>query len=181
MMDRPSVHGARPAASDLVAAAVLGVGIALSLSALTLVAMAEDVGRLPMPVAVAAAAHVFGKQTLGMRGLLLVGLAAHVSYLTVVTAAAVAVVRGRLTARAALVTAAALWVVAGVTVLPYVGWAVFGSALGGGAVLQVIALHLLYGVFLWAGSWAAFGRTAGAGGTTFTVPADAIQPAGVSR
>lgn len=68
MMDRPSAYGVRPAASDLVAAAVLGVGIALSLSALTLVAMAEDVGRLPMPVAVAAAAHAFGKQTLGMRG-----------------------------------------------------------------------------------------------------------------
>lgn len=149
------------------------------MSALTLVAMAEHVGRLPMPVAVAAAAHAFDKQTLGMRGLFPVGLALHVGYLAAVTA--VAVVRGRLTARPALVTALVLWVVDGVTVLPYVGWGFFGSGLGGGAVLQVIALHLLYGVFLWAGSWAAFRGTAGAGSTTSAAPTDAVHLAGASR
>lgn len=96
-------------------------------------------------------------------------------------AVAVAVVRGRLTARAALVTAVVLWVVAGVTVLPYVGWGFFGRGLGGGAVLQVIALHLLDGVFLWAGSWAAFRRTAGAGSTMSAAAADAVRLAAVPR
>ncbi len=65
--------------------------------------MAEHVGRLPMPVAVAAAAHA-----LGMRGLIPVGLALRVGYLAAVTAVAVAVFRGRLTALAALVALPAL-------------------------------------------------------------------------
>ena len=97
------------------------------------------------------------------------------------TAVAVAVVRGRLTARAAFITAVVLRVVAGVTVLPYVGWGFFGRGLGGGAVLQVIALHLLDGVFLWAGSWAAFRRAAGAGSTMSAAAADAVRLAAVPR
>ena len=51
------------------------------------------------PLAVAFAARLFGKATLGM-ALLPVGLLLHVGYVTAATVAAAAVLRGRLSARA---------------------------------------------------------------------------------
>lgn len=153
MIDRPTFAPVRPAPPDLLAAAVLGVGISLSLSALMLVTTVEHVSKLPMPLAVAFAVHLFGKGTLGMRGLLPVGLLLHVGDVSTATVASVAVFGRRLGAVAAFGTALVLWFVAGVTVLPYVGWGLFGAGLGVGAALNVLVVHLLFGTFLWAGSW----------------------------
>ena len=150
MIDRPTFAPARPAAPDLLADAVLGVGISLSLSALMLVSTVEHVSKLPMPLAVAFAVHLVGKGTLGMRGLLPVGLLLHVGYVSAATVAAAAVFGRRLGAVAAFGTALVLWIV---TVLPYVGWGLFGAGLGLKAVLNVLAVHLVFGTFLWAGSW----------------------------
>ncbi len=153
MIGQPTSPPARPAVPDLIAAAVLGVGISLSLSALMLVSTVEHESKLPMPLAVAFGGHLVGRGTLGMRGLLPVGLLLHVGYVSTATVASAAVFRRRLGAVAAFGTALVLWIVAGVTVLPYVGWGLFGAGLGLGGALNVLAVHLLFGTFLWAGSW----------------------------
>ncbi len=153
MIGQLTSRPARPAAPDLIVAAILGVGISLSLSTLMLVSTLEHESKLPMPLAVAFAGHLFGKGTLGMKGLLPVGLLLHGGYVSTATVVAVAVFRRRLGAVAAFGTALVLWIVAGVTVLPYVGWGLFGTGLGPGAALNVLAVHLLFGTFLWAGSW----------------------------
>jgi hypothetical protein len=43
-----------------------------------------------------------------------------------------------------------------VSIVPYVGWGLFGFGLGVGAAVNLLATHLLYGAFLWAGLWVAF-------------------------
>ncbi|SDX59928.1 hypothetical protein SAMN05661080_00520 [Modestobacter sp. DSM 44400] len=168
MVDRPTARWRGPAVRDLVAAAVMGAGISLSLSALLVVATVEQVSRLPMPLAVAFAAHLFGKATLGMKLLLPVGLLLHVGYVSTATLVAVAALGRRrdavrlrvLTAfGTAFGTALALWVLAGLSVLPYVGWGPFALGLGAGAAVEVLAVHLLYGAFLWAGLWLVFRRS----------------------
>lgn len=63
----------RTVVPDLVAAALLGLGISLSLSALMLVSKLEHLDKLPMPLGVAFAAQLFGKATLGEQLLLPVG------------------------------------------------------------------------------------------------------------
>lgn len=158
-MSRPAVRPGRPAAADLAAAAVLGAGIALSLSALMLVAKLENVSGTPDPLAVAFAARLFGKATLGT-ALLPVGLLLHTGYVTTATVAAAAVLRRPLHPAAAFAVATGLWVVAGVIIVPYVGWGLLGADLGAAAVLNILAVHVLYGAFLWAGSWTAFRGTA---------------------
>jgi hypothetical protein len=155
IMSRPATRPGRPAAADLAAAAILGAGIALSLSALMLVAKLENVSGPPDPLAIAFAARLFGKATLGM-ALLPVGLLLHVGYVTTSTVAASSVLRRPLGPVAAFAVAMGLWVVASVIIVPYVGWGVFGAGLGAAAVLSILAVHILYGVFLWAGSWLAF-------------------------
>lgn len=156
MTDRLPAGRARPSGPDVLAAGVVGVGIALALSALMLLAKIEGVSRLPMPLGAAFAAHLFGKATLGMKGLLPVGLGLHVGYVATTSVIALLVFGRRLGAVAAVGSALVLWVVAGLTVLPYVGWGVFGLGLGAAAALNVLAVHAVYGAFLWAGSWAAF-------------------------
>jgi hypothetical protein len=161
IMSRPVTRPGRPAAVDLAAAAVLGAGIALSLSTLMLVAKLENVSGPPDPLAVAFAARLFGKATLGT-ALLPVGLLLHAGYVTTATVAAVAVLRRPLRPAAALSVALGLWVLAGVIIVPYVGWGLFGAGLGAAAVLNILAVHILYGAFLSAGSWLAFrGSAAG--------------------
>ena len=155
IMNRLATRPGRPATADLAAAAVLGAGIALSLSALMLVAKLENVSGPPDPLAVAFAARLFGKATLGM-ALLPVGLLLHAGYVTTATVAAAAVLRRPLHPAAALAVATGLWVLAGVIIAPYVGWGLFGAGLGAAAVLNILAVHVLYGAFLWAGSWVAF-------------------------
>lgn len=91
-----------------------------------------------------------------MKGLLPVGLLLHVGYVTTATVIAAVVFRRRLGGAVALGTALVLWVLAGMTILPYVGWGLFGLGLGAKAALNVLAVHLLYAVFLWAGFWLAF-------------------------
>jgi hypothetical protein len=140
---------------DLAAAAIVGAGIALALSALMLVAKLEKVSGPPDPLAVAFAARLFGKAALGT-ALLPVGLLLHVGYLTTATVAAAAVLRRPLDPAAAFAVALGLWVLAGAIIVPYVGWGIFGAGLGAATVLNILAVHILYGAFLWAGSWLAF-------------------------
>ncbi len=144
MVRLPTARSAIPAVSELIAAGILGVGISLSLSTLMLVAKAQHITALPMPLGVVFAAHLFGKATLGMTLLLPVGLLLHVGF------------RRHRGFAAAFGTALVLWVLAGVSILPYVGWGLFGLGLGAGAAGNVLAVHLLYGAFLWAGFWLAF-------------------------
>jgi len=176
MIRRPTTRSGRRTGPELTAAVVVGVGISLSLSTLMLVAIMEHVSKLPMPLAVAFAAHVFGKATLRMTLLLPVGLLLHVGYVSTATVVARMVFRRRLGVVAAFGTALGLWVLAGVSVLPYLGWGVFGAGLGGAAVLSVLAVHLLYGAFLWVGSWLGAGgpNTGVPPGSARTTPATAV-------
>jgi hypothetical protein len=148
----------RTSVPDLVAAGVVGVGISLSLSALMLVAKMMHIGALPAPLGVAFAAHLFGSATLAKSTLLPLGLLLHVGYVSTATVIAAVVFRRRLGAVAAFGTALGLWVLAGVSIVPYVGWGLFGFGLGVGAAVNLLATHLLYGAFLWAGLWVAFRR-----------------------
>ncbi len=155
MTERPTAPRNSTAVPEVLAAAVLGVGIALALSALLLLTKIEGVSRLPMPLGAAFAAHLFGQATLGMKGLLAVGVGLHVGYVATATVLAVVVLGRRLGAVAAFGTALVLWVVAGLTVLPFVGWGLFGFGLGTPAALNVLVVHAVYGAFLWAGAWVA--------------------------
>jgi hypothetical protein len=155
MTERVRAPRTRRAAPDVLAAGVLGVGIALALSALLLLAKVEGVTRLPMPLGAAFAGHLFGAGTLGMKGVLAVGVGLHVGYVGTATVVAVLAFGRHLGAVAAFGTALVLWVVAGVTVLPYVGWGLFGAGLGTAAAVNVLAVHVVYGAFLWAGAWMA--------------------------
>lgn len=155
MTHRSTNYPGRPTLTDLVATVMLGIGIALSLSALMLVAAMQGVSRLPMPLAVAFAAHLFGKAALGS-ALVPVGLLLHVGYLTATALLPHILFRRPLGAVAAFGTAAVLWVIAGLTIVPYVGWGVFGTGLGAGAALNVLLVHLGFAVFLWVGSWLLF-------------------------
>ena len=152
---RPEL-GRRPSVSDLTAAFILGIATALSLSTLMLVAQTERVSGVPMPLGVAFAARLFGASTLGPRGALPVGLLLHTGYVAAATVVAVALFRRRLGAAMAFGTALVLWLVAGLTVVPYVGWGSFGAGVGGHAVLGLLAVHAVYGLFLWVGLWALF-------------------------
>lgn len=189
MVDRPTARWSRPAVPDLVAAELVGVGIALSLSALLVVATVEQVSRLPMPLAVAFAAHLFGKSTLGMKLLLPVGLLLHVGYVSTATLIAVAALGRRRNARigvrtavcTAFGTALGLWVLAGLSVLPYVGWGPFALGLGAGAAVEVLVVHLLYGAFLWAGLWLVFRRSTELSPELARPPALAAQDAAGRR
>jgi len=156
MTERVRAPRTRRAAPDVLAAGVLGVGTALALSALLLLTKVEGVTRLPTPLGAAFAAHLFGAGTLGMKGVLAVGVGLHVGYVATATIIAVLAFGRRLGAVAAFSTALALWVVAGLTVLPYVGWGLFGAGLGAAAALNVLAVHVVYGAFLWAGAWVDF-------------------------
>jgi hypothetical protein len=142
-------------ARDLVTGFILGIAIALSLSTLMLVAQMEKVSGVPMPLGIAFAAHLFGAATLGERGLLPVGLALHVGYVATATALATIVFRRR-GLLAATVTALALWVLAGLTITPYVGWGLFAAGASGRAFLGLLAVHVVYAVFLWVAFWLAF-------------------------
>jgi len=176
MIRRPTTRSGRPTGPELTAAVVVGVGISLSLSTLMLVAIMEHVSKLPMPLAVAFAAHVFGRATLGMTLLLPVGLLLHVGYVSTATVVERMVFHCRLGVVAAFGTALGLWVLAGVSVLPYLRWGVFGAGMGRGAVLSVLAVHLLYGAFLWIGSWLGAGgpNTGVPPGSPRTTPATAV-------
>lgn len=160
MVKTPTALTGRTSVPDLVAAGVLGVGISLSLSALMLVSKIEHVGSLPMPLGVAFAAHLFGPATLAKSALLPVGLLLHVGYVSTATVIAAVMFRRHLGAATALGTALGLWVLAGVSIMPYVGWGLFGFGLGVSAGVNLLVIHLLYGAFLWAGWWVAFRRPA---------------------
>jgi len=160
---------------DLLVAAVVGVGVALSLAALMVVAQVTHLSPLPAPLGVAFAKTVLPSGSLGDHGLLWVGLGLHVAYVTSATVAYVAVLRSRLGGVAAFGWALGLWVFAGVVFAPLVGWGLFASGTGAGGFVNLLAVHLAYGAFLWAGGWVAFRETAPA--ATQIVPSSA--PVGV--
>lgn len=85
-----------------------------------------------------------------------VGLLLHVGYVSTATVIAAVWFPRRLGAVAAFGTALGLWIIAGVSIMPFVGWGLFGFGLGVGAAANLLATHLLFGVFLWAGLWVAF-------------------------
>jgi hypothetical protein len=155
-MTNPTATRHRPdVARDLITGFTLGIAIALSLSTLMLVAQTEKISGLPTPLGVAFTAHLFGKATLGARGLLPVGLLLHVGYVATATALATVVFRRR-GLLAASATALTLWLLAGLTITPYVGWGPFAVGLGGRAFLGVLAVHLLYALFVWVAFWLAY-------------------------
>lgn len=141
---------------DLMVAGVVGAGLALSLAALKLAAHVTHLSPLPAPLGVAFAKTVFPKGSLGPHGLVWAGLGLHVAYVGGATVAYVAVLRARIGAVTALGWAVGLWVFAGLVFAPLVGWGFFAAGLGAGAAVNLLAIHLLYGVFLWAGARVAF-------------------------
>ncbi len=180
MVRLPTARSAIPAVPELIAAGILGDGISLSLSTLMLVAKLQHITALPMPLSVAFAAHLFGKATLGKTLLLPIGLLLHVGYVSTATVIAAVVFRRHRGFAAAFGTALVLWMLAGVSILPYVGWGLFGLGLGAGAAGNVLAVHLLYGAFLWAGFWLAF-RTSPSEKPAESARAPVTTAAGVHR
>ena len=135
MTDRLSALRARPSAPAVLAAGVLGVGIALALSALMPLTKIEGVSRLPVPLGAAFAENLFGKATLGKGPL--PGLGLHVGYVATATVIVLLEFGHWLGTRAAFGTALVLRGVAGPAVLAYVGWGVFGLGLGAAAALNL--------------------------------------------
>lgn len=146
------------APTDLVVGAVVGVGVSLSLAALMLAAHVTKLTPLPAPLAMAFARVVLPKGSVGPGegGLLWVGLALHVAYVTGATVGYVAFVRRRMGLVSAVSVALGLWVVAGLVFAPVAGWGAFASGIGLGGAVTLLAIHLLFAVFLWAGTWVAF-------------------------
>ncbi len=99
---------------------------------------------------------LFGKTTLGMRALLPFGLALHVGYVGSTTVAYIVVFWRKLGPGSAFFTATGLWIFSGLVFAPVVGWGFFALGLGGKAALNLLAVHFVYGLLLWAGSWLAF-------------------------
>jgi hypothetical protein len=148
-----------PGISEVAAAILLGVGIALSLALLSLVAKLSHVSPLPAPLAVAFAEHLIGKATLGMRLLIPVGLDFHLAYVAAATVTITAVTRAlgrrRLRLGSSLAAATGLWILAGLIFMPFSGWGFFGAGIGLPVLYTILATHVLYGIFLWGGLWLA--------------------------
>jgi hypothetical protein len=149
-----------PGVGEFAAAVLLGVGIALSLALLSLVAKLTHVSPLPAPLAVAFAEHLIGKATLGMRLWIPIGLALHLAYVTGATVTIAAITRAlgpcRLNLGSSLAAALGLWILAGLIFMPLSGWGFFGTGLGLPVLYTILATHVLYGIFLWGGLWLAY-------------------------
>jgi hypothetical protein len=144
--------------ADLAAGAAVGVGVALSLASLLLVAQVTGLSPLPAPLGVAFAKTVLPSGTAGPHGLLWIGLGLHVVYVGSATVGYLAVARDRASAVSALGWAAGLWVVAGIVFAPLVGWGWFAAGLGVGGFVNLLAVHAAFGCFVWVGAQVLYWR-----------------------
>ncbi|MBI1220426.1 MAG: hypothetical protein GC186_17995 [Rhodobacteraceae bacterium] len=140
---------------ELAKAGVVGVIIALLLSAIMVPVFKAGVAPMPMQPSLA-----FAETVLGRPLPLVVGLFFHLAYVTLWSMTFVVLFRTRLTFRNALLLALGLWIVALVVFFPIVGWGFLGLAVGPKLIVAALVPHLLFAVFLWIGCRIAFSASA---------------------
>lgn len=110
-------------------------------------------GVSPMPAPVALA---FAERLLGWDLPLPAGLVFHVAWVTLWSIAYVVLFWDRLSFRRAAALAAFLLVLALAVFFPFIGWGLFGLAVGPKVIVGAFMTHALFAVVLWALSHWAF-------------------------
>lgn len=123
----------------------IGVGTAVLLAILNVIALKTGVSPLPKPLSLAFAETLFGGKLP-----LLVGLLFHVGWVTFFSVSYVVLFRDQLTFQNAFLLALALWAVTLVIFMPIVGWGFLGLGVGPKLILAATMSHLLFALFLWA-------------------------------
>ena len=126
-----------------------GFGATLAMSLLMIAGFASGLAPMSRPIPEAVMETLLGEGT--PKPLVLgLGVGAHLFY-GAVAGAVLAVVRRPVGVRAGFGWGVLLWAIMGVTVLPFVGWGVFGTAVTPRITLATLVLHLVYGGVLgWA-------------------------------
>lgn len=135
----------RMTVSRVVAAAGWGVVATLAMSVVMIAGTTIGVSPMPKPIPAALVGHALG--ALPKPGLLGLALAAHLGY-GAAAAAALAGVARRVSVAGGLAYGTALWALAGLVWLPYLGWGVFGTSLTPAIAAATLLLHLIYGATL---------------------------------
>lgn len=123
---------------------VFGWGVVATLIMTALMATTAAVGVSPLPKPIPAA--LVGKTVgpLPPAALLPLALVMHVVY-GGLAAAVLAGLTRRVDLKAGLLWGGALWVVAGLVWLPYLGWGLFGLGHTAAVAMATLVLHLVYG------------------------------------
>lgn len=132
-------------------ALILGIVNAVLLSAVMVPVFKAGISPMPEPPSLA-----FAKTLLGSSVPLPVGLLFHVAYVVFWSVVFVAAFYPALSFVRALLLALALWLVALVVFFPVVGWGFLGLAVSPKLIIAALVPHLLFAVFLWGLSKAAF-------------------------
>lgn len=122
-----------------------GVSATVAMSALMILGTLTGASPMPMPIPAA----IVGKLTSGALpkpALMAAAAVLHLGY-GGLWGGVLAAAGGR-TTRSGVALGAALWVLMGVAVLPWLGWGYFGTAQAPMIVLATLVLHLIYGATL---------------------------------
>ena len=122
---------------------VVGIGVAILTGAFMIAMTKAGLAPFPKPPSLA-----FAETVLGRALPLPVGLAFHTAYVTAWSMIFVLMFPRR-TILAALLLAAALWIVVLVVFFPIVGWGFLGGGVGPQLIPGAFIPHLVFGLVLW--------------------------------
>lgn len=126
---------------------VILIGIISGVLLAVIQSVTHKVGISPIPKPVSL---VFADKLLGVKLSLPIGLSFHVAYITFWSGVIVAVFRKKLTFMKIFWTALFMWLILLTVFFPFIGWGIFGAAVGPKVVVAALVLHLLFAVFTWA-------------------------------
>ena len=135
----------------------VGIGVAVSVLTAAFMVATMKAGVSPLPKSLGLA---FAEASLRRPLPLPVGLLFHTAWTTAFSALYIVLFRDALTLVRTLGLAVALWLLVLVFFFPFVGWGLFGLAIGPKLIVGAAIPHLLFALFLWALCVWAFGRVA---------------------
>lgn len=123
-----------------------GVVATIAMSTFMILGVMTGKSPLPKPIPLAIVSSILGESTPKP---LLIGLAilSHLAY-GGFWGALLATLTKRVTVGKGVGLGIFLWFVMQITVLPFVGWGIFGSAISPAIAVSTLVLHLIYGVIL---------------------------------
>ena len=138
MRDRPM------AAREWIRAVLVGLGTAAILAAVIVPLIIGGQAQLPKPIAQAVTEALLGREVS-----LAAGMVFHIVYFTGISVAAIAILRDRLTLRAAMLLSLVLWLFTLFALAPLAGWGFLGLRQGPEVFIASFVPNALYGPLLW--------------------------------
>jgi len=116
------------------------------MSILMLIGKVTGISPIPEPIPIVIMKHILGD--IAKPILMISGMMSHLIYGSMAGAVFYSLIKNRGNIYRSMGFGILLWLIMQLTVLPFLGWGIFGSAITPKIAIATLVLHLVYGVIL---------------------------------